>query len=106
MEIKTVGERGTLVSELVDGYGVVLTVQESSEVDESRIWLGVNSPPFKVLVPSRGWLRIPMEEVEGLVSPKVIASHIDSRVYLSQQEASKLITVLQHFVDHGTLPTE
>ena len=89
-------DRGFLRGEFVDLYGAKCSIQESSLASKSAIWLGVNEPEIKVMVPGEGWKDVPIPE--GALR--------SGRMHLSQQQVYDLLPILQHFAETGKLPGE
>jgi hypothetical protein len=72
--------RGFLRGEFKDRYGEACSIQESSLATESCIWLGCDH-----------------ETVDKQGAP------CGARMHLTQELATELIPLLQHFVDTGDL---
>lgn len=70
-------KRGFLIGIFTDMYGSSCSIQESSLADEACVWLGV-------------------KEVNGK----------PARMHLTQAMVADLLPLLQHFVEHGTLPDD
>lgn len=85
--------RGFQRAEFTDRYGASYSIQESSLATEACIWLGVNEPEVKRLIPDQGWKDI--ELPEGTVK--------FGRMHLTQDMVAELLPLLQRFVETGRL---
>lgn len=92
MEIQRTG-RGFSRGEFTDYYGEQCSIQQSSLACIDAIWLGVNNPTPKVLVPGTGWQTVSMPE----------GTLLSGRMHLTQEMCAELIPLLQRFVDTGLL---
>lgn len=98
--------RGFSLIEFSDLYNTTCNIQDSSLATECAIWLGVEKAEPKIMASDAvklglieanpnavGWLNYELpEQVE-----------IHTRMHLNQEQARQLITVLQRFVEHGTV---
>lgn len=84
-----VNERGFARWEFTDRYGEKCSIQDSSLATENAIWLGIN--------------RVAITE-ENLVEEDGVKYAL-GRMHLTQQQAKKLVPILQYFAEHGSLPT-
>ncbi len=96
MEFKPANDRGFLRGEFVDRYGAKCSLQESSLATEACIWLGVNEPEVKILVPGEGWKDVPIPE----------GATRSGWMHLTQKMVADLLPALQHFVETGELPAD
>ncbi len=89
-----------------DKYNTECSIQKSSAAMYDAIWLGVsNAKPIIMasnaikhgipVTDNTGWVDVPIPE-ESLIS---------SRMHLTQEQVRQLLPVLQHFADHGELPS-
>lgn len=86
-------QRGFVRGEFHDVCGESCSIQESSEVGEARIWLGMSHPQVLQLTPNMGWSEYELpENVRGF-----------SRMYLNQDMAAELVVLLNHFIRTGSL---
>ncbi|MCJ8334580.1 MAG: hypothetical protein MJH10_10105 [Epibacterium sp.] len=90
-----VTERGFRIDRFNDAYGVECSLQESSiAADEGHVWFGCSAPNAKILMPG-GW-------VDHDLSEDV---QVTTRMHLSQSQMRELLPALQHFAEHGVLPS-
>ena len=98
MEMKTT-HRGFALVEFTDYYGAKCSLQKSSIVDPQCIWLGIDDPDPKILIPNTGgWkpYKIPVPPNADL--------NLITRMHLNREQVKALLPALQHFVDTGELP--
>lgn len=101
IETAPANDRGFLLGEFFDAYGVKCSIQESSIMaDEGHIWLGCSNIDLKRFEPGKGWSDVPLEQD----SPHGIYHSANTRMHLSQSMVRELLPLLQHFAEHGTLP--
>ena len=74
-----------------DRSGVKCSIQDSSLATEPAIWLGVDDPDPKILVPSQGWQSYP-------IPPEV---SIKTRMHLTQTMVKQLLPLLKRFAQTG-----
>lgn len=102
IENKALSDRGFKGGEFIDRYGSKCSIQESSmaategDGEGHCIWLGINTPECKVLVPGHGWQDVTIPE-DALHS---------GRMHLSQRNVRELLPHLQFFAEAGWLPNE
>lgn len=97
---------GFSLLEFSDLYNTACNIQDSSLATENAIWLGVAQADPIILASDAvklglieanpnavGWLPYEL--------PKQVQIH--TRMHLNQEQARQLITVLQRFVEHGTI---
>lgn len=95
-------ERGFERSEFEDANGVECSLQESSAAqDEGLIWLGCNEIGLKKFVPHEGWSDVPLVN-DRHTGVTYIAN---TRMHLTQSQVANLLPALQHFAEHGVLPS-
>lgn len=94
--------RGFRIDKFEDANGISCSLQESSAAcDEGLIWFGCNEIGLKKFVPHQGWSDIPLmnDKHAGI-------THVaNTRMHLTQSQVAELLPSLQHFVEHGVLPT-
>lgn len=97
---KTANDRGFMLGEFTDAFGVHCSIQESSLVaDEGHIWLGCDDIGLKRFEPGKGWVDVPLQnDAHGVLH------QANTRMHLSQSMVRDLLPLLQHFADEGTLP--
>lgn len=86
--------RGFMQGKFIDLYGAKCSLQESSLATQACIWLGVDEPEVKVLVPNVGWQDVPIPH--GALR--------SGRMHLTQKMVKKLLPALQYFAKTGYLP--
>jgi len=86
--------RGFALIEFQDRYGELCQIQKSSLAGEEAIWFGPKGR-VEVLVPGRSWQPFPLPE----------GALVHSRMHLTQEGVRELLPILQHFAEHGELPT-
>lgn len=88
-------KRGFRRGEFKDRNGEKCSIQESSEISDGYLWLGVNDPNPKIFPgDNTGWHPYPLP-------PNVQCS---TRMHLDRKTVKKLLPLLQHFVKTGYLP--
>jgi len=98
---RKVSQRGFRLSEFKDKMGEKCSIQESSIMDNGGlIWLGCDDVSIKHLG-EEGWKDI---DLKKLLGDGEIASN--TRMMLSQSMVKKLLPLLEHFAEHGSLPSE
>lgn len=90
-------QRGFAYHNFKDRNGTECSIQKSSDAMQDCIWLGARDIGLKKFTPYVGWEDVDTSRV-GEVS--YIANN---RMHLTQKQASKLITILQRFVDTGDI---
>lgn len=102
IENETMNDRGFKGGKFTDRYGAQCSISESSlAVCEGEdkggycIWLGVDKPECKVMVPGQGW-------TDHVIPEDAVHS---GRMHLSQKTVAELIPHLQYFVETSYLPT-
>jgi hypothetical protein len=88
-------ERGFAIAEFDDLYGNKCSLQKSSAAMYDAVWFGISNPEINVLMDGQ-WKTVSLPE--GAV--------IHSRMHLSQKMVRELLPALQHFAEHGELPSE
>ena len=91
--IKGETNRGFAIANGVDLYGAGYSLQKSSLATQDAIWLGIDDPTPKILIPGTGWVEYPIHEEVS----------INTRMHLSVEQVADLIPRLQKFVDTGEL---
>lgn len=86
--------------EFTDRNNVECSLQKSSIAFEDCIWLGCNDIGLKKFDPmAGGWIDVTLEQ-----SGSGGISHLaNTRMHLTQEDAAKLIPILQLFVDTGEI---
>lgn len=102
IENETLNDRGFKTRQFEDNYGAKCSIRESSacsvEGDEGwYIWLGVDEPECKLLVPGKGWTDYPLPTA----GPNFLHS---GQMHLSQKRVGELIPHLMYFAETGSLP--
>lgn len=95
IEIKATN-RGFAIGEFKDEYGLKCSIQKSSLADKDCIWLGVDDPDPKILVPGKSWQPYPIPEDVQL----------STRMHLTREMVKDLLPQLQHFARTGELKSE
>lgn len=75
--------------DFIDRYNEKCSLQDSSLATEDAIWLGIN--------------RVDITE-KNLVEEGGV-KYAMGRMHLTREQVKELIPILQHFVDHGSLPS-
>jgi hypothetical protein len=83
---KTKTDKGFGYLKFNDVYGQICSMQESSLVDQTALWLGVE---FSV------------PKIEGGLGEPVMA-----RMHLNQEQVARLLPYLHKFVEDGTISAE
>lgn len=97
-------ERGFDITEFVDTYGALCSLQMSSSAMEERIWFGVNDADPKIMVSKAkengiepignvGWMDYPV--------PKDVL--LNTRMHLNREQVEKLLPYLISFVETGSI---
>lgn len=99
---EALSDRGFKGGTFTDRYGEKCSIRESSlaviegeDMGGYCIWLGIDKPKCKVLVPGQGWTDHPIPD-EALHS---------GMMHLTQRQTAELIPHLQYFVETGYLPS-
>ena len=85
--------RGFSVCDFKDCNGVECSIQDSSVATEPMIWLGPTGPNPKVLVFNEGW--VPAEIPDGI--------ECTTRMHLSVDQCIDLVSILNRFIETGTI---
>lgn len=85
--------RGFTIYHFTDYNDNPCSLQESSLATDDGIWLGVDDPKPKVLMPKEGWVDYP-------IPPNVSFA---TRMHLTKEQAKALVEKLQTFIDTGHL---
>jgi hypothetical protein len=86
--------RGFMRGEFKDHNRAGCSIQESSEIGDGYLWLGVNDPNPKIFPgDSTGWHPYPLPE----------NVHCTTRMHLDRKTVKKLLPLLQKFVKTGRL---
>jgi len=98
--------RGFSRGEFLDERGNSCSIQESSS--GANIWLGCNEIGLKTFVPyGEGWRARSEDDIRAAIKEKFGVNVTDilanTRMHLNQQQARKLIPLLQNFVKTGWL---
>lgn len=94
--------RGFRIDKFTDANGVLCSLQESSAIaDEGLIWLGCNEIGLRKFVPRQGWIDVPTPSD----APYGILHVANTRMHLTQSQVAELLPALQHFAEHGVLPS-
>jgi len=88
-------QRGFVLGEFVDRYGVPCSIQESSLATEAAIWLGSDDAVPLQCVYGKGWQPVPNMPDEYIVH---------TRMHLTVEQVKALLPLLHYFVDTGQLP--
>jgi hypothetical protein len=99
----TLTERGFILGEFTDRYGMSCSLQESSLAEEAAVWLGTEGQ-VSFLRPSKGWERLTAEDLSASVLGNGDTTLIHSRMHLTQEMVKELLPHLEFFVEHGRLP--
>ena len=88
-------ERGFSLGKFFDTYGHECSIQKSSLATDDAIWLGIDKPKLTVFESSQKgkYVETPMPENFSVFS----------RMHLNREQVSKLIPILQKFVDTGEI---
>lgn len=94
-------ERGFALAEFTDQYGSKCSLQESSLATGPCVWLGCDDADPKVFIPhgEPAW-----RPLELPVLPPGGHYMWTTRMHLTREMVAELLPLLQHFVEHGTLP--
>lgn len=84
--------RGYPIGRFRDQYGKGCSIQDSSLATEACVWVGIDNPKVKVLVPGKSWQDFPVPE-EAL---------IESRMHLTIDQAILLRDALTRFIETGS----
>lgn len=100
--------RGFLISEFTDQYGIKCSIQKSSIATKDCIWLGVDNPNPQIM--SRDAINLGLREstnddrdhgwIPFEIPNEVILS---TRMHLSREDVKRMLPILQHFVETGSL---
>lgn len=96
--------RGFALFTFKDRYLNSCSLQKSSLATEDAIWLGIHDAEPKVLHGDARKLGIPTDATSGWVPyplPEEVLVH--TRMHLTREDVSRLIPILQRFVDTGEL---
>lgn len=87
--------RGFRRADFKDRNGELCSIQESSEIGDGYLWLGINDPNPQICPgDSTGWHPYPLP-------PGVQCS---TRMHLTRKMVADLLPSLQHFAKTGELP--
>ena len=99
-------QRGFKVGDFHDSKGNACSIQESSQVADEEvgafIWLGCNEIGLRRFEPGKGWSEV---HLENETIPSGVSHVANNRMHLSQRDVTELLPVLQHFAEHGELPS-
>lgn len=88
----------------LDYYKTPCVIQQSSLADAEAIWLGVSDADPQVMARDAASLGIKTNQSTGWVPyPIPQAVLLTTRMHLSKAEVEKLIPVLQHWLETGSL---
>jgi outer membrane biogenesis lipoprotein LolB len=93
MELKISAPRGFPRFDFTDQYQQRCSLQLSSLVEPTCIWLGINNAAVQVLVKGKGWQDVPLP-ADAMIS---------SRMHLTQAQVRTLLPHLLEFADSGDL---
>lgn len=96
--------RGFDIIKFKDWYGENCSVQKSSLFEEDCIWLGINDANPQIMASQAKLFGVETEETTGWVSypvPKEVL--MTTRMHLNRNQVSKLLPILQKFVDTGEI---
>lgn len=97
MQFSPANDRGFLIGEFKDQYGLKCTLQKSSLATADCIWLGVHEVDAKIFNGigfGGGWQPFPI--------PSNV--QLSTRMHLTRKMVADLLPALQHFVETGDLP--
>lgn len=87
-------DRGFVIADFIDKYGVKCSIQKSSLAGEDCIWLGCNdAEPWVCNGNGTGWSPVPLPD--GTVC--------NTRMHLTQDMVRELFPLLKKFVRTGEL---
>jgi hypothetical protein len=99
----TTTDRGYERIEFTDANGAACSLQQSSAIHSddplntapgsTMLWLGVNEPVPRVLVPGEGWQPV----------PQPAGALIAGRMHLDRDAVSDLVTLMEKWLDTGSL---
>lgn len=92
MRFKPANDRGFLIGEFKDQYGLKCTIQKSSLATADCIWFGIHEVDAKIF--DGGWKEFP-------IPPNV---QISTRMHLTRKMVKDILPALQHFMETGELP--
>jgi len=105
-------QRGFTIGEFKDYYDAVCSIHESSLASNDAIWLGVNCAEPTIL--ARDAARIGRKDLLTTKRAKEGIGWVDyplpqevvltTRMHLTRDQVTKLLPILQYFVDNGELP--
>lgn len=94
--------RGFRIDRFEDEYGVKCSLQESSLMsDEGFVWFGCDEIGLKKFTPHVGWEDVELEQDY----PYGVTHSANTSMHLSQSQVRDLLPALQHFAEHGVLPS-
>lgn len=85
--------RGYSAGTFKDLYGEECSVQDSSLASQPAIWLGIDKPVPKVMVPGKGWQDVPLPP----------GTFVSGRMHLTIDMAKGLRKVLDRFIERGSV---
>ena len=89
-----------------DQYNTECSIQKSSAAIYDAIWFGVSQPKPIIMASDARKLGITTDKNNGWVDyPIPDEVMISTRMHLTQDQVRQLLPVLQHFADHGELPS-
>ena len=97
--------RGFDIGGFTDRYGAKCSIQKSSLATVDAIWFGVDDPNPLIMASDANRLGLPTNgETSGWVKydvPKEVL--INTRMHLTRKQVSKLLPILQKFVETGEI---
>jgi hypothetical protein len=96
--------RGFAYYKFIESNGNICSIQKSSAAEQDLIWLGCDKLDIQGFTPygqPESWASITEEQI----NEKFGTEHINgnNRMHLSRETVSKLIPILQKFVDTGNI---
>ncbi len=86
-----------------DHYGEKCSIQDSSLACQSAIWLGISEDSVLALVPGQGWKDLDIKQMVRKVEPGASNVLVKRRMHLTVGMVRQLITVMQRFVETGSI---
>ena len=96
--------RGFAYYKFIESNGNICSIQKSSAAEQDLIWLGCDKLDIQGFTPygqPESWASITEEQINEKFGTKHINGN--NRMHLSQETVSKLIPILQKFVDTGNI---
>jgi hypothetical protein len=96
--------RGFALYKFIESNGNICSIQKSSAAEQDLIWLGCDKLDIQGFTPygqPESWASITEEQINEKFGTKHINGN--NRMHLSRETVSKLIPILQKFVDTGNI---